>query len=894
MGDFSVGGVGNDLADADLDKKRKAADSLVKPSFFVGTVHDVFSHTGAYIVRTPGGRTRMGVMLTEVSDTPLGAREIRHIQIGDAVLCIEPRGVSWLYIVGVVPAALYDPRFIVPDSLVMRSMVGILQDPMHNSAYAKEQNGLANFSGGRPLDSLEGDWGFINELGVAIWLGKLMTQIRASDTAKLEMFWGDDLVRLFGWNFELFTGGRETRHYDDEGEYIEIDRWTPFGWESLGAYKPGVEIFEDNEGDAGGAKKGNEKSRYEPKEQKQVMVFRGQDLRGYIGNGLSSQVAMTPVDGEELSTADDALDYRGLGEIHRDLDGSIHVRSTKQVILEKSLIMPVPRQLLDPDDPSGDTGTGASANYKPANQYGSGPTQERKPYKWEDDERPDARNTDLWDYHAYLFGKYALAVIDDHEEDWKAPEEADLQIDDSKNNEIDPELFSSPLGFDFSRGIPKYGEITIDQRTGHDVRYYQTKSCIHLADDGSVIIEDGYGSQIHMSGGNIHMTCQGDIFNRPGRSAITWAPRDIINRAGWCAELSAAKKDVRIKGENNVHVLAGDGDKGSILIECRSQDVPTRDQWTGKLGTDVESRGIIIKSPDAAINAWSKNVFVGTWKDDEGKVEINAGSAGRVILSGGEIGNEALSKFGVLVSPTRSRGSGTQFNMEVGLSRLISKFDVVGNVGFWQGSAGSGNLTMDGTVHSARNGLFAGTLQSSTLSASSIAHGGGIHVGGGGSGPNAPSSEGAATEGAANGFKSTVYTEFDTITLDDASKGPGNDKVQDSMGFSFRTSSQYKAEPDKFIVFESRWQQLYRVNGSLTQWTEPIVRSPDGRTETRPHPGNDAWKDSGYYKYSQSPKNVDLKKGVGKSRSQQTEEEQALTEGSLLSDYVINIQEEEG
>ncbi|HSN72133.1 MAG TPA: hypothetical protein VLT59_11515, partial [Steroidobacteraceae bacterium] len=734
MGEF-IGrmDVGRSLADATKSKTQSQTNELVDPAFFIATVHDVFSHTGAYIVRVPHGRTRMGVLLSEVSDTPLGARELRHLQIGDVVMCVASPHLSYVYIIGVVPAPIYDPRFVVPDSLVMRSMVGILQDQMHNSPYAQEKSNLANFSGGRPLDTLEGDWGFINELGVAIWLGKLMTQIRASDIAKLEMFWGDDLVRLFGWNYELFTGGRETRHYDDEGEYIEIDRWTPFGWESLGAYKTGQEPFEDNEGESGGAKKGTKKSRYEPNEEKQVMVFRGQDLRGYIGNGINSQVAMTPVDGEELSTADDELDYRGLSEIHRDLDGSLHLRSTKQVILEKSLILPVPRQLLDPDDPSGDTGAGSSPNYKPANQYGSGTTQERKPYKWEDDERPDARNTDLWDYHAYLFGKYALAVIDDHEKDWTAPEEADLKIDDSENSEIDSELFSSALEFKFSRDLPKYGQITIDQREGHEVRYYKTKSCIHLADDGSVIIEDGYGSQIHMSGGNIHITCQGDVFTRPGRSAITWAPRDIINRAGWCAELTASKKDVRIKGENNVHVLAGDDEKGCLLLECRAEGKPNRDEWTGAIGTDVESKGVIIKARESAVDIWSKNIFAGTTKAERGVVELNAGT-GSLILAADEIGNEALSKFGVLIGAQRSKGDGIQFNMDGSQTRLVSQFDIVGNVGLWQGSKGAGNLTMDGTVHSARDGLFAGLVRAAAVSASGISHGGGIHVGTGGSG----------------------------------------------------------------------------------------------------------------------------------------------------------------
>ena len=891
MGEFSGRmGVSQLLADADADKQRTKIQQFIEPQLFIGTIHDVFSHTGAYIVRVPGGRTRMGVMLAEVSDTPLGAREIRHLQIGDAVMCASNQQESWIYIMGAVPAAIYDPRFVVPDSLVMRSMVGILQDQMHNSPYAKEKNDLANFSGGRPLDTLEGDWGFINELGVAVWLGKLMTQMRASDIAKMEMFWGDDLVRLFGWNFELFTGGRESRHYDDEGEYIEIDRWTPYGWESLGAYEHGEEIFEDNEGDSGGAERGNEKSRYEPKEATQVMVFRGQTLRGYIGNGIRDQLVAVPPDGTGLSKPDDEKLYRGLSEIHQDIDGSVFVRSAKQVILEKSLIMPVPRQKKDPDDPSGDTGTGDNPNYNPAGVYGTG-VQEREPYIWDDELRPDARNTDLWDYQAYLFGKYGLNVLDDHEEDWTTPNASELKIDDSENSEVDKELFTPPLDFQYVRNVPESGLITIDQRVGHTVRYYKTRSCFQLSDDGSVIIEDGYGSQIHMSGGNINITCQGDVVTRPGRSAVTWAPRDIINKAGWCNEMSASKGDVRVQGSNNVHVLAGDDTSGSLLLECRAKNKPSRDEWNGSLGSDIVSSGIIIKAPESAIDIWSKSVFAGTHKDESGRVEINAGDFGRVVISADEIGNEALSKFGALVSPSRS--SGTQLNMEPGgKSRLISSLDVVGNFGAWEGSYGVGNITMDGTIHAGRNARIAGVIETTSLAAEAILHAGGIHVGESPvDGPDAPESEGSSNEAEAESFRSDVYTEFNTVTIANPSNGAGTKALQDAIGFSFRTSRQYKTDADDFIVFESRWQQLYRVHGSLVKWEDPEVDSPEG-TPTRPHPGNDSWKGSGHYKYSSTQPNVTLTTGVAKDRSEQTAEEAALTAGSLLSDYVINIQEE--
>ena len=597
---------------------RNLLSSILGREIQIGTIHDVYDHANAYSVRLPVGGTRLATKAGQVSFTPLGARELTYLQIGDSVVCYVPEGLPYCYILSAVPSQVFDARFVVPDSLVMRSVVGLIEDIMHLLGFQDEQNALGNFSGGRPADTLQGDWGYINELGAAIWLGKLMTSMRASDIAKIEMFWGDDLVRLFSWNFQHYTAGSERFGFDDEGEFVDVEFWTPFQHEALGSYEPNVEVFEDNDGDAGGLKQGGEKSKFEGKEDRQSIVFRGVSLRGYVGDAARRMIAMLPTDASGISKPDDGKLYRGVFEEHIGLDGGYHLRSAREIIFEKTVMIPVPRQERDPDDPKGDTKLGDDANYDMI------PLQEKKPYEWGKDDKPDIRYMDTWDYQAYLFGKYGLQVVDAHKEDWKAPEEADLDIDSSVANKIDPDLFSK-LEHTFSKDLPKYGQVEIDQRIGHTTRYYQSRSGFYMLDDGSVIIEDGYGSQIVMSGGNIHQTCQGDIFNRPGRSFITWAPRDFIGRAGWCAELSASKKDVRIKAEKNLHLLANDSSSGSILIESKATARSKKSGWSGKAGEDISDGGVIVKAEKASINLWTENLFGGVHKDGSGKVEFNAG-----------------------------------------------------------------------------------------------------------------------------------------------------------------------------------------------------------------------------------------------------------------------------
>lgn len=886
------------------DTRAAPAEGAGRFEIAFGVIQDAYSHTGVYVVALAGGGHRQVSRLGTDSDTPIGSREISQLTIGTGVYCLLPPNQASGYIVGVAAGQVFDPAVTLPEQLVPASTVGIMNSVLHYTSYQDEKIGLGNYSGARPLDTLQGDWGHINDMGCAFWMGRILAQMRASDVAKIEMFQGDDLVRLLGYNFQLWTSGSEKACTDDEGEYNEIELWTPYMWEALGAYEAGTEVFDDNTGEPGGVSERNEKGRFEPKEEKQTLVPRGMNMRGYIGDGRREIITLLPpITSDPIATRDDELIPRGVFEQHVGLDGGYHLRSAKEVLIEKSIMMPVPKRLLDPDAPDGDSALEPKKNYKAAGYYGDGPTQEKKPFKYagdQDETEAVGRTLSLWEYQAYLFGKYGLQVIDAHKEDWEAAEEEDVKIDEALDNEIDVDkLFKgggSGMEFEPTQKLPQYGVATIDQRDGYEVRYYKSRAFIHVADDGGVVLEDAWGSQIIMRGGNIYTSCQGDWVNRPGRSAITWAPRDIINKAGWCNEVSASKGDVRVKGENNLHLLAGDGTKGSLLLECRSEDPPTKSEWQGKLGEDIESKGIIIKAEKSAINLWTKKLFGGTTKDEpEGIVEFNAGR-GKAVLAGDSVGIEALTQFGIIVATGRSKSScpvATQLVMKTGgEARLLANLDMVGDLGVWQGCAGAGKIELDGEIKAGgqigsktsiycQNNMRAGSMTSNS-----------IHNGlGGGKTPDIDSKAGE-TISAAEAAKDPLYKDFEDNTLDDEDQGAANEAVWKEIGFSFRTSNQYKT--DTFVVYESRSQQMYRAFNLGKKWKEPVVYAPDGTTETRPHPGNDRWTNGEAYQYAEtSGKNINYTNGVSKKREEQTEEGPELQQAALEGEYIATVFEEE-
>jgi hypothetical protein len=68
-----------------------------------------------------------------------------------------------------------------------------------------------------------------------------------------------------------------------------------------------------------------------------------------------------------------------------------------------------------------------------------------------------------------------------------------------------------------------------------------------------------------------------------------------------------------------------------------------------------------------------------------------------------------------------------------------------------------------------------------------------------------------------------------------------------NIGFSCRNGEQYGSTAEGFKIPEARWQQMYREAGKGVVLHESVVMTPDGATETMPHPGYNEWQNSAYY-----------------------------------------------
>lgn len=824
----------------------------------IGRIVDHVPHVGCYAVSAgersniPAVPISVGSSLSAVS----GGVDASCYNPGTYVLLFYPEQGGIAYILGAVPMPVDQGDTVVPDSLVQSPRTGVADDDIYQWALAKKYSwGIQNFSSSRPTDQLAGDWGAINELGLAVILSKFMALLRVSDDCGIWAFYMDRLLRLSGYNLEQFTSSTEQRIFNDEGEVHDVLFGVKYPWEALGLISYGTEAFKEA---AGAWETGNKDSYFEPQQPDQTGLWRTLCMRGYLGDLKRESVAVPPTllapetygrRGEPYST--------GVLEITEGADGRYAVRSAKEILFVKYALIPAPKQLAPPDDSaSGDK----IENYKASGILGADGAPEPKPqdeFNWGPD-LGDARSGLFLEYLAYTFNWYKVQGIANHTKDWELPEESKLSVGDlpptisSALYEADGKGLSA-LEDNFWAELPKHALLKIDHRT-EAVKYYQSASAIAMLDDGSVMIEDGYGSQLLLSRGNVKITAPGDVMLAPGRNVVSWAPGDFIARAGRSVDVTATKHDVRIKAERNMHVLGGNSstEQGGVLIESRSTQ---RSFNYEDVGENVVSSGIVLKTPtDVAIWA-GKDLVLGlrALGSTPGRIvfDANEGLADIYMRANKAIRELSLAadQFGDLSNVYEQ--SGSRFETQVSVKGQVV---IVDNPDTGQ----NGNLIAAGTVAAIGSVLTGSGIPGIVPDGYNRGWEGALLEHGGvvipqeddgsqmlvGKTPDFYEDLVTSLKQAIDSRTAQVDADRDVIEQEVYANedGLGNSALINKVGFTLRSDEQY-AVGAGFKLHQARWQQLYRKLGITLVWAESPVKAPGDGIETYPHPGKTAWKD---------------------------------------------------
>jgi hypothetical protein len=741
--------------------------------------------------------------------------------------------------------------------------------------YIKQPNGgqIVDYSSGRPIDAtLASEWGAITTTGAAITLDDFMFRASINEFCGMYGFYHDSLLRVAGYNLQLWTAGHERDAVMDQAEYNDIQGYTPYPWENVGILQTGIENIQQYESENYMCSRAQPfYARWENKHEFAQPYHRTIDFYGYLGQGHRRVVQAPPpgvqrwtYDGETNGKGDTPYDSDlqvtvdaacssgpdkltnheadkpviGLTEQNTALDGRIFFASAKGITLLKRILLPIPHRIRRPENVK--NGDDAKTNYKAAGKIGEGPDHAiTGDIETTDEEYPNLqRASGVLDLHGYLFNYVGLHPFYWHAKDYKTWEQQDIKH--ASANQRIPQFNRLMGSMYLKEETPR--KLDIDHRY-KDQKFYETECYVSLLEDGGVVIGDGYGAEIRMSAGCVTISAPGDVWLKGGRDVQTWAGNDAIIKANQSIDISSTQKHIRVKAERNLLLFGGNedatsdiggGGRGGVLIESRSENTTYDFE---KCGDQVEFGGIVLRAPNSNVIGMGKNIYLRT---GGGSVQ----SGGNITLDSGKGDGDIITKSKGLYQFVVKDGKIIQFfgnEDDYKKSNLFSQnFTLlcgpIGTTGHFIAGGGilckKSILVTDGHILTEKAGR------------------GAIFVG-----PCIDECKTKVDEGIDQIEKIISETlpdageEMDKGYLEQTwygEKRAGNDRVMEIMGFSFRTDDDYKIQD--FLLYEDRWQQLARLSGQEPQmWTETAVKSKVCE-KTYPFPGKKWLIDEKVYK----------------------------------------------
>lgn len=752
--------------------------------------------------------------------SPIGVRDTSMIIPGAAVWVYKHPRKAVGTIMGVIPEPVEDANNVFPDWVAQGGGAGFQREAYYAGLMSllALDGGMVDFSAGRPIDATALDWGRMAETGVGVHVDPFMAFLRADEACGLYLFYHDQLARLAAYNLQIHTAGMSIESFDDEGETYYFEGDTPYPWEALGAPSPAY-LLKHVQHEAKDVQFRDPVSAIEPNEPRdQFRIYRYQEWGGYLGQGRIRQVVVPRFLAGAIPT------YRGVFREQISLDGSYAIASSKSLVIAKRPFLPTPQRqfLAHESDGSGDN----TENYNAAGLWGVDPspieTSVESPHKVGNIETPDDSEVPnllsaagVRDLHAYVYNHKGIHAFLYHR-DFQTP---DGGLSSTQN---DPQDFSDLSESQFLTP-PIADRVYVDHRY-KEVKFYPSTSHLTMLEDGGVVIGDGYGSELRMTGGSIFISCPGDLFLQPGRNIVQMAGRDLILRAKNSMDLTTTDKDIRLKAEKNLHMLAGNSHSGGVLIESRASG--TVQDYDGKVGEEVVSSGIVLKAPNSSVVGWGAEIYLRTGSTEGGV------SGGPIVLDADKgqqpirtvsssftryLDGQAKDVFGILQPRGVNLFTATRATLAGGLQAnggvIITEggLQISGNVAVANGHIGTS------LARSYRN--LVGNLEGTSLAGVQL----NIDTA-------SAESQGQASS-ALNEFRSNIEQRFY------AEGRIGHGELQRAVTFSLRDMAQYRTE--QFIIPEAAWQQQQSAGAGGTAWKETIVEAAN--QQLMPYPGYERW-----------------------------------------------------
>lgn len=803
-----------------------------------GRVIDTLPGAHWYKVQLEGGRVPLPCCaLTQGAAGGLGARVSNPYPPGTRVLVSKHHHDTHGEILGAEPEPALDARRVLSDQVSMSSHCGMQVDRIHQSPFfLSKRHGITDWNAGRPSDALAGDWTVMADTGTGVHVDHAMAYLRSDEDTGVFAFYRNQRLRVAGHNYQHWSAGVENEIFDDAGELSEYRGQTPYAWENMGLTNTGQAPYQRIDAEDYQTQR-RWLASVEPLHEDQEPFHRVMSYGGYLGQGEVTYVAAPGVSfsSDAVNRRSAPLPREGLLEERRLMDGTWGVRSARRITLSKTPAVTVPTRIRRPNDPAGDAAAYDFAGGRGTHLVFSGASLGSA------EEEPAQRAATIWDQQAYLWNWQGCHPFAHHRGDFHFPEEA------ATGRAAPPPSFGSLSALNSLRS-PGKTDVLVDHRYGR-VPVYQSTSVIDMLDDGGIVIGDGYGSGIVMTGGHIYLQCPGDVFLCPGRNLLAWAGKQFSVRGREEGEVSVSTGSLRLKADRHLMASAGNSGTGALLLEGRSRsnrfdDSPeVGDEYgRGQGGVQIKSKG--------DLSVWGQQIYLRTGGGD-------VGVPADIILDAGKGQGNLVSHANNNLRYTRNLDA-TFFGQEGNVRRsnvftenvgVIDSQLTVRRMGVFESHlvANSGVFVADGHVYTSQSKNFSdltGRLEKDSLRQTK----------------EIIRKQGEELREKAKSKGEEFYDELDRNLYE--SGKCGDDGAIKNTGFSFRKTDEYGASG--FVLFDARWQTLSRAQGGGTLWTERSVRQGD--EQTYPFPGRSAFTEAQALR-TVAPTFYDPATGVARARS---------------------------
>ena len=720
---------------------------------------------------------------------------------------------------------------------------GSLSDALNNEAYARllenEVVPILNQNRGhkRPLDSMPGDFALSTSMGGVILLSEFMARIGSGPGSFLSFCQDTGLLETMAGNQYHDTGSFLRELYNRLAPLgIERDAWSI--QEALGGFPAAFRANTDD----------TDPTLLVPLVNNQNGFFRREVFRGGSVEG-AWEVQRTPAPGVVPNQYTARTDIGMISEMRR-MDGIYRLRAAREIKFEKTplIITPVqtaPLRGTDPvqvENPAEPTGTALS-----------------------EDEisrlRPLIHDELATQQEQELF----FQGMQQEEGIWYFPTKDD----------IDQALFLDEAGDEELPVLQEnQQEYTTDDLTtadieavpGQVVRIFKNSSVFLMADDGGVIIGDGYGGEIRMNRGKVTIASAGDMEFLPGRDLVEMVPGNRLSRVGDRVEIASTRGSVALKAQQNMQLVSGGDEGGITTIENRSPATALSEiqQQALEQGHALGS-GVLLKSQFSGIGLLGSHIYGGGYtrgkksttgvnaKDNRCDIMLDSG-AGNMLLTGASgamsfrntlsmtmlekvtgiyIQNNAIlevssgTHFMVSPSVVFDKGEGTVEKPVLEPGGVNRKAQV--NMPTQLPSVSmQGNLAVRGVIGS----------KSSIVSEDAVRANQGCNPDPVRSAPFLEVTMAAEGNGSVNGIASNASVITRTVMETMVANGIATEYGQKITEFAFPITNSAAYRAQNYELLAPKWQNLL-VTGART-WVENVVAHAI-LGDTYPYPGKDAF-----------------------------------------------------